>query len=94
MDPELDEALSLFTDDELVEELERRGQIAIVIPEILPDPLPKYMAQLRVMAETHILAFVDPDIRDKDTAHYMYEAVMQMFYGPDIFEKFINPHLG
>ena len=49
------------------------------------------MAQLQVMAETHVLACVDPDIRDKDTEHYMYEAVMQMFYGPDIFE-FLNEY--
>ena len=85
--------LARWSDEQLAEELENRGQIAVVIPEILPDLDLKFLEQLRNMAKTHIQAFVDPDIRDKDTEHYMYEAVMQMFYGPDIFEKFINPHL-
>ena len=80
-----------FTDEDLAEELERRGQIATIIPRLLSEPLPKYMAQLREMAETHVQACVDPDIRDKDTAHYMYEAAMQMLYGPDIF-VFLNEY--
>ena len=83
--------LARWSDEQLAEELENRGQIAVIVPEILPGLVPKYLAQLRKMAVTHVQACVDPDIRDKDTAHYMYEAAMQMFYGPDIFD-FLNEY--
>lgn len=90
----MNKELARWSDKQLVEELEQRGQVVTIIPELLLEPLPKYMDQLRKMAETHVQACVDPDIWDKNTTHYMYEAVMQMFYGPDIFEKFINPNFG
>lgn len=83
--------LARWSDEQLAEELENRGQIAVIIPELLPDLDLKYLGQLRVMAENHVQACVDPDIWDKDTAHYIYEAAMQMLYGPDIFE-FLNEY--
>ena len=93
MDTEGQELLSTFTDEELAAELELRGQLAVIVPEAFEDPDPEYLKKLRATAQNHIAAFVDPDIRDKDTAHYMYEYVMQMFYGPNIFQTFINPNL-
>ena len=87
------DVLADFTDDELAEELLRRAQSVPAVPEMLDEPLLKYMAQLTTMAANHIAACVDDTIYDKDTEHYMYEAVMQMFYGPDIFEKFINSNM-
>lgn len=91
MEKDMESMLKRWSDKDLANELERRGQIAVVIPKMLPDLDLKFLGQLRVMAENHVQACVDPDIRDKDTAHYMYEAAMQMFYGPDIF-VFLNEY--
>ena len=85
--------LAGFTDEALAEELERRERKVTVLPIPLPVPLTEYMDRLKDLATRHLESLIDPDVRCKDTEHYMYEYVMQMFYGPDIFEKFINPNL-
>ena len=87
------EELGKFSDDVLIQELERRERIITVIPALLPTPLIEYMDRLNDLATRHLESLIDPEIRCKDAEHYMYEYVMQMFYGPDIFKDFINPNL-
>ena len=94
MDPELDETLSLFTDEELAEEMERRQRVKITIPMPLANIDPEIFDRLKGLAHRYLLSLIDDTVRCKDGEHYMYEYVMQMFYGQDIFEKFINPNSG
>ena len=86
--------LEEYTSDELAKELLRREEIEIVIPQPLEQFDVGVFQQLRGLASLYLESLVDDTVRCKDAKHYMYEYVMQMFYGSDIFEKFINPNSG
>ena len=82
-------SLDAFTSDDLAKELLRREEINMLIPAPLNAINQQVLGQLRKLAIEYIQSLVDDTIRCKDAEHYMYEYVMEMFYGPDIWE-FIN----
>ena len=89
----MNKELARWSDEQLADELESRQRIKTIIPMPLVEIDQDIFERLKGLAHRHLLSLIDDDVRCKDGEHYMYEYVMQMFYGPDIFEKFINPNL-
>lgn len=81
--------LKQISNADLEAELARRKKEkeAGEVPTLLATP---DLTALRAMAENHIKSIASGEYHeDNDDAHYMYEAVLKAFYGPNVF-KWIN----
>lgn len=86
------DALSRISSSVLEEELTRRKSMVATLPALLPKRNEEKLEYLGKLADTYLRHLVDPEVYAKDTEHYMFEAVMEMLYGPTVWE-FINPNL-
>lgn len=76
------------TDDELEAEMARRRNLPAPPPPMVNAELPAAtLLLLRDYAESVVEAYAARDrTRPKDIEQYMYEAIMQGFYGPKVFD--------
>lgn len=76
--------LSSYPTEALKEELERREKLIKRVPQMLDDP---HIDLIREAANAYIRDMVDGTCRhiDCDCEHYMFEEVMEAFYGPSVW---------
>lgn len=67
--------------DQLTQEIERRRSTAAVgPPAIIENP---DLTKLRTMVQEGLAKSIADGYEDEDLSHYIYEAVMTMFYGAE-----------
>lgn len=79
--------LSNFTLEELKEEIERREKLSKQRPPI-KKPSDERLESMMVWLETSLIDAEREEWVDEDFGHYVFEEVMDAFYGPDFWEYY------
>lgn len=84
----ISESLNVYSNDELIEELERRKRLEDTVPELIENP---DLSNVISMAKGIIKAVVDGTYHeDNDDTTYMHEAIMEALYGGKFWDWFNN----